>query len=81
MSKDISELHRGKGQLLVPEAGSKGWALSNEVLGLAVLTSDSTVTVVLSDSQLDNELSSRTVHNAVVMLSCRSIAPHSGPDL
>ena len=46
-----------------------------------MFASESTVTEVLSDSQFDRELSSSTVHNADVMLSCRSMTPVSGPDL
>lgn len=69
MSKDISELRRGKGQLFLSRPGRSGRELSKEVLGLAMFTSESTVTEVLSDPQVDKELSSSTVHNADVMLS------------
>ena len=69
MSRDISELRRGNGQLFLSRARCSGRELSKEVLGLAMFTSESTVTEVLSDSQFDRELSSSTVHNADVMLS------------
>ena len=69
MSRDISELRRGNGQLFLSRARCSGRELSKEFLGLAIFTSESTVTEVLSDSQVDKELSSSTVHNADVMLS------------
>ncbi len=69
MSRDISELRRGNGQLFLSRARCSGRELSKEVLDLAMFTSESTVTEVLSDSQVDKELSSSTVHNADVMLS------------
>ena len=80
-SIDTSEPQRGSGQLVVSTVRWAGLELSKEVLGLDMFTSESTLTQVLSDSQFDKELSSRTVHNAEVMLSCRSIDPLLGSDL
>ena len=81
VSSDKSDPHRGKGQLLVATAGWKGRALSKEILGLAMFMAESTLTVVLSDSQFDRQLSSSTVHRADVMLFCRSIVPLCGSNL